>query len=159
VASDRIFTAVKLVGRRSGDEVGGARTRKQVEGEGMTGWETVRPRIAPAADAGGDNQVGDGYSVRYHSADVQAAVITVSIYPVRTAEAGEYGLEVQTAYVVCRDRLDPGGTEEWSDTMYEEPEDQAPYRDLESAQAGALKLAEAYAAGSCPIPDWDGRPS
>lgn len=111
--------------------------------------------IFPAGDVGGEEQVSEGYSVRFYPVvepvDGRHALITVNLYAAYGAE-GRYSAETQTEYMICTDLDDVGGTEEWSDIVYEDSV--YDYPTVEEADAEAKRLIEVEDADWY---IWDGR--
>jgi len=130
-------------------------------------WQTQDPAVAPGGDVGGDYQAGEAWSVRLASDQVPGALITVYVF----AEAGrrrdpdmgdvpadgEYHVQVMTEYLTCTDISDPGGTETWSDMVYDDAASPRTYNDGDEADQAARKLAGAYAANPGRF-GWDGEP-
>lgn len=114
----------------------------------MGTWQLVGG-IEDGGDIGGDVQASDAYSVRYHHTTNPKAMVTIGFYAAAldvsaAAAAGPYTVQRQVEYMVCRDRRNPGGTEEWCDYTY----DDLGRRDLtlDAATAKAREYAEQYAA-------------
>lgn len=82
----------------------------------------------PHGDIGGDRQLSESWGRRFRrdhlTPDGEHVVVTVAFY----IEAGEPGDEQPIAlmreveYMLCRDPRDPGSTEIWSDTRYDQIE-------------------------------------
>lgn len=122
-------------------------------------WQVQDPAVAPGGDVGGDYQAGEAWSVRLASDQVPGALITVYAFAeaLHDPDDGRYRVQVMTEYLTCTDISDPGGTETWSDYVYDGTADPRVYGDGDEADAAARKLAEGYAAS----PDrfsWDGEP-
>jgi hypothetical protein len=132
-----------------------------------TRWQAQDPAVCAGGDVGGDYQAGEAWSVRLASSQVPGALITVYAF----AEAcrrhdpdmgdvpadGEYTVQVMIEYLTCTDVTDPGGTETWSDMVYDSAADTQVYSDGDEADAAARKLAEAYAANPGRF-GWRGKP-
>ena len=131
---------------------------------------------------GGDNQITDGYSVRYLLADDNGAlkaridsegrkvyaVLTVYVYAAaRMDEFGELDpdsdgqpviwLVNQVERMLCTTPEDPGSTEVWSD--YEYTDLDRFFVTQEAAEVAARRMAELYAADTQLFQrdfDWDG---
>lgn len=84
-------------------------------------WLEVAPAGAQrAGDIGGDIQRSEAYARRYARAlpDGTWAVIDDAYYT--TEEDGTIGVQNQVTYTVCADLADPGSSETWSDSVYED---------------------------------------
>lgn len=132
---------------------------------GETTWTPLDDEwgiVAIGGDIGGDIQCGESWTVRYHNEAIPNAIVSVTVYPVCYAwlrepdpsQPPEYGVQSQYEYLVCTDRSDPGGTEEWSDVEYEDSTLACP--DAEDAARWARKTAEDIARSF--QPEWDGKP-
>jgi hypothetical protein len=124
----------------------------------VSGWQPDGTGIVSNGDCGGDIQRGDSYSVRYRHPQLPHAVITRSAYAAEDTDRnpGEFFVQVETEWIVCTDPADPGGTETWSDTSYDDEEDRS-WDTAEEAEADARRVAAELLqdAGSH---SWDGRP-
>ena len=130
----------------------------------VTVWKEDEFGILPAGDAGGDIQVGEAYSRRFHHATLHGRMITVTACPVQGDDTtpeipnGVIRLQVQTELMVCTDPDDPGSTEVWSDIEYSDLPERfdVDYDSIPDAQASAL----AYLKQINPALhfNWDGRP-
>jgi len=89
----------------------------------LSGWQRSEPTVAPAGDCGGDVQVSDAWSARWRHelSDGATALVTRAFYIASASPDGDgpHHLECQTEYLVCTDPAEPGGTEQWSDYVYE----------------------------------------
>src|SRR4051812_16453004 len=111
-------------------------------------WEVEEPAIFVGGRSAGDYQVGDDVTVRFRPNaepdDGQHALITETWYaedylemnrPVGVEpEEGEepnFGVMCRIEFLVCRDPEDPGGTEIWSDYIYDDQADVMIYRSEE----------------------------
>jgi hypothetical protein len=110
--------------------------------------------VLPGGDVGGDAQLDESFSVRFHHRDRPGALVTYRYYAALDLDdLTTIYVERQTEYLVCTDPADPGGTEVWSDSRYEPVQ-----RDLgsvEAATAAAHRAAEAHLACD---EDWPGLP-
>jgi hypothetical protein len=88
--------------------------------------EMSPPWPLPNGDIGGDRQLGESWGRRFRreqpTADGDHPMVNVSFY----VEAGDFGAGESTAmmreveYMLCRNPNDPGATETWSDTRYDQ---------------------------------------
>jgi len=110
--------------------------------------------VLPGGDVGGDAQLDESFSVRFHHRHRPGAMVTYRYYAALDLDdlATVY-LERQTEYMLCTDPADPGSTEAWSDTRYETV--QHGFASVEAASAAAKRAAEAHLACE---EDWPGRP-
>jgi hypothetical protein len=110
--------------------------------------------VLAGGDVGGDAQLSESFSVRFHHRDHPGALLTYRYYAALDLDdLTTIYVERQTELLVCTDPADPGGTEEWSDYRYA-----AVQRDLgnvEAATAAAKQAAEAHLACD---EAWSGRP-
>ena len=75
--------------------------------------------VLPGGDVGGDTQVDESFSVRFHHRDRPGALVTYCFYAVADPDQpAAVSVERQTEYLVCTDPTDPGGTEIWSDYCF-----------------------------------------
>jgi hypothetical protein len=111
--------------------------------------------VLPGGDVGGDAQLDESFSVRFHHRHRPGAMVTYCYYAALDLDdLTTIYVERQTEYMVCTDPADPGGTEVWSDYRYA-----AVQRDLgsvEAATATARRAAEAHLACD---EHWPGQPS
>jgi hypothetical protein len=71
--------------------------------------------VLPGGDVGGDTQVSESFSVRFHHRNRPGAMVTYCYYAaVDPHDPMTISLQRQTEYLVCTDPTDPGGTEVWS---------------------------------------------
>lgn len=90
--------------------------------------------MADYGQPGGDVQVGNAYSIRLENRELDQKseeghvhLVTVYVYPEGSEQPEMPGevdpttlsLVMQTGFLVCTDRDDPGGTEVWSDYQYD----------------------------------------
>jgi hypothetical protein len=110
--------------------------------------------VLPGGDVGGDAQLDESFSVRFHHRDRPGAMVTFYYYAALDLDdLTTLSVERQTELLACSDPADPGGTEVWSGSRYEIVQ-----RDLgsvEAATAAARRAAEAHLA--C-VEEWSGRP-
>src|ERR1700730_2410754 len=87
-------------------------------------WLPDGTGIARGGQVGGDDQVGESFSVRFRRADRPGAMITRTAYPVNVATdcGGQCFVRVETEWLVCSDPENPGGTELWSDHVNDDAE-------------------------------------
>jgi recombination protein RecA len=109
--------------------------------------------VLPGGDVGGDAQLDESFSVRFHHRDRPGATVTFYYYAALDLDdLATVSVERQTE-LACSDPADPGGTEVWSDYRYETVQ-----RDLDSveaATAAARRAAEAHLACD---EAWSGQP-
>lgn len=119
----------------------------------MKGWKPDGG-IGPGADAGGDCQVGEAYDVRFLHPKIHGALVTVYAYAAEyDNNPGEFLVQVQTEFLTCKDPADPGGTEKWSDTTYQN-EDRI-WGTLAEAGAAARRTAEKILKSAARV-EWGG---
>jgi hypothetical protein len=71
--------------------------------------------VLSAGDVGGDAQVSESFSVRFHRRDRPDAMVTYCYYAaVDLDHPATVSVQRQTEYRVCIDPNDPGATEVWS---------------------------------------------
>jgi hypothetical protein len=71
--------------------------------------------VLPGGDIGGDAQVSESFSVRFHYRDRPGAMVAYCYYAaIDLHHPATISVERQTEYLVCTDPNDPGGTEVWS---------------------------------------------
>jgi hypothetical protein len=115
-------------------------------------WQPDGKGVRPGGDVGGDRQATESYSVRYMTSDRPGALVTIYFYGERTGPQ-EYGVTMQTEWLVCADPRDPGGTEQWSDSDYH---DLTPY--MITSRADADRIAREHAnTHTVEEVTWDGR--
>lgn len=119
---------------------------------------------------GGDTQVGKACSIRLENRELDEEVgggrvhlVTVHVYPEgseRLETPGEVdptslSLVMQTEFMVCTDRDDPGSSEVWSDLQYDTL-DTRTFRSIAEAENAALGVLARFD----PERDihWDGEP-
>lgn len=91
------------------------------QAERYRAWSEFPPyEPTPAGDIGGDNQVGGAWSRRYarRRQDGKWAVIDDFWYPASGVWRDRTALVNTTEFLVCSDIMDPGGSEEWSDSLW-----------------------------------------
>lgn len=119
-------------------------------------WQPDDSGVTSGGDAGGDEQAGDSYSVRFTRPDLPGSLITVSFYASKTGRR-EYGVTRQVEWLVCADPSDPGGTEIWSDYSYDEVSP-VPVGSRAEAEALAREFAESALDDPTAYGGWDGQP-
>jgi hypothetical protein len=109
--------------------------------------------VLPGGDVGGDAQLAESFSVRFHRA-LPGAMVTYHYYAaVDLDDLTTICVEQRTELLVCTDPTDPGGTEVWSQAHYA-----ILHRGLgsvETATTAAHRAAECHLV--CAEP-WSGRP-
>lgn len=121
-------------------------------------WRADGTGVVSNGDCGGDIQAGDSYSVRYIRPDKPGSLITVTFYPVEYDELpGELAVQRQVEFMVCEDPSDPGGTEIWSDCLY----DDVSYKVIDTAAEAEQDAREfaVTALGDGSDHGWNGEPS
>jgi hypothetical protein len=121
-------------------------------GSSGCGWQPDGTGVRPGGDVGGDRQATESYSIRYTTPDRPGALVTVYFYGERTGR-GEYGVTMQTEWLVCADPTDPGGTEQWSEADYHDLSPEVITSRVE-AERIAREHAESHTADEV---TWDGR--
>lgn len=103
---------------------------------------------------GGDNQVSESFSVRFHHRDHPGVLVTYSYFAaVDEANPAEITVERETEFMVCTDPDDPGGTEVWS--TYRTTTLQRGFPTVQAATDAVFQAAQDHLA--CEEP-WAGRP-
>lgn len=107
---------------------------------------------------GGDVQVGNACSIRLENRELdqkseegRVHLVTVHVYPEgseRPEMPGEVdptslSLVMQTGFLVCTDREDPGGSEVWSDYQYDALDTRA-FRNVVDAECVAQDFLRAF---------------
>lgn len=118
-------------------------------------WLPDGTGVVPSGQVGGDDQVGESFSVRFSRADRPGALITRSAYPV-TAVAGcegQFLVRVMTEWLVCSDPADPGGTELWSEQVDHDKPDS--YETAAEAEKAARETANRLLSDAGAL-TWDG---
>jgi hypothetical protein len=116
-------------------------------------WRHFGKILLREGDVGGDNQVTDAVSLRYHHRNNESAVVDVYFYGVNY-DGPLVTIEQQTCTTICTDRRDPGSTEVWSDATFGVADGGRAYATPEEAYVRAQKMAEAHDPRSI---TWDGR--
>jgi hypothetical protein len=119
-------------------------------------WHPDNHGVTAGGDIGGDIQAGDSYEVRFVRDDMPGSLITVTVYAVYWDENREYATQTQIEWMVCGDPADPGGTEIWSDVVYDDGA--LVYDKLEQADHAAREAAENELAHGAGAQGWDGQP-
>jgi hypothetical protein len=123
----------------------------------MATWQPDGTGIQDGGDCGGDIQAGNSYSVRFTRRDMPGSLVTITFYPVEYDNCpGEFVVQRQIEWMVCRDPRDPGSTEIWSDVEYDDVSDT-----VSGTVAGAEREAcgkATYALGTADEIKWDGQP-
>jgi hypothetical protein len=110
--------------------------------------------VLPGGDVGGDAQLDESFSVRFHHHDHPRALVTFYYYAALDLDdLTTVFVEQQTEYMVCTDPSDPGSTELWSDYRYRPVA--TGFESVEAATAAAKQAAEAHLVCD---EDWSGRP-
>jgi hypothetical protein len=110
--------------------------------------------VLPGGDVGGDAQLDESFSVRFHHRHRPGALVTFHYYAALDLDdLTTVYVERQTEYLVCTDPSDPGSTEVRSDYRYETVQ-----RDLGSVEAATAAAKQAAAAHLTCDEDWPGRP-
>ncbi len=127
-------------------------------GAAGTGPQWVRDQtgggVLPGGDVGGDAQLDESFSVRFHHRERPGALVTYRYYPALDLDdLVTVYVERQTELLVCTNPADPGSTEVWSDYRYEAL--QRRFASVEAATVAARRAAEAHLACD---EAWSGRP-
>jgi len=110
--------------------------------------------VLPGGDVGGDAQLNESFSVRFHHRDHPGALVTYRYYAALDLDdLTTVYVERQAELLACTDPADPGGTEVWSDHRYE-----AVQRDLGSVEAATAAARHAAEAHLTCDEAWSGRP-
>lgn len=120
---------------------------------------TKQPDIFPAGAVGGDDQVTEGFNVRYfpdvQPAEGKFAIVDENFYVEQNGDnqGPPYVVTTQVQYLVCSVLDDPGGSELWCEYEYTSAHDIHVYDTMAEAEAASERAAQA-ADGSCIA--WDG---
>jgi hypothetical protein len=99
--------------------------------------------VGPGGDVGGDAQLDESFSVRFHHRERPGALVTYRYYAALDLDdLVTVYVERQTELLVCTDPEDPGSTEVWSDYRYEAL--QRGFGTVEAATAAAKRTAERH---------------
>ena len=129
-------------------------TREQSPNTPSTRWEPDGTGVQVGGHAGGDRQVGESYSVRYRRADLPCAFITRTAYPAEiSGQPGRFRVEVETEWLTCKNPLDPGGSETWSDVRFDD--EPGTYSSITEAEEAASRVATELLT-DVGFRDWDG---
>jgi hypothetical protein len=110
--------------------------------------------VLPGGDVGGDRQVSESFSVRFHHRTRPGVLVTYSYYAAVDEESPTtITVERETEYLVCSDPADPGGSEVWS--AYRHATLPGGFARVQAAADAALRAALAHLV--CEEP-WAGRP-
>jgi len=110
--------------------------------------------VLPGGDVGGDAQLDESFSVRFHHRHQPGAMVTYRYYAALDLDdLTTVYVERQAELLACTDPADPGGTEVWSEYRYEAV--QRGFGSVEAATAAAKQAAEDHLACG---EDWSGRP-
>jgi hypothetical protein len=110
--------------------------------------------VLPGGDVGGDRQVSESFSVRFHHRTRPGVLVTYSYYAAVDEESPTtITVERETEYLVCSDPADPGGSEVWS--AYRHATLPGGFASVQAAADAALRAALAHLV--CEEP-WAGRP-
>jgi hypothetical protein len=110
--------------------------------------------VLPDGDVGGDAQLDEAFSVRFHHRELPGALVTYRYYAaVDLDDLTTIYVERQTEHMVCTDPVDPGSTEVWSDYRCEPL--RRGFGSVEAATVAARRAAEAHLVCD---EDWSGRP-
>lgn len=109
-------------------------------------WTPDGQGVQWAGQIGGDDQVTDSWSVRYHHADRPGSLINVYFYGTShsygSIRSSEYGVTQQIELMVCDDRTDPGSTEQWSECLHFTSDER--YSSAQEAEQIARQSAERH---------------
>jgi len=110
--------------------------------------------VVRGGETGGDDQVGEQLSVRFHRADRPGAMITKTAYTMNVAGDRErpFLVRTETEWLVCGDPEEPGATERWSDRHSDDAES---YRTAAEAERAARTLADEFLSDTGSL-TWDG---
>ena len=110
--------------------------------------------MLPGGDIGGDAQVSEPFSVRFHHRDRPGAMVAYCYYAaIDLHHPATISVERQTEYLVCTDPNDPGGTEVWS--THRSTTLEPIFGDVQTATDAAHQAAQRHLV--CEEP-WTGRP-
>jgi hypothetical protein len=110
--------------------------------------------VVPGGDVGGDSQVSESFSVRFHHRDRPGALVTYCYYAAADPDdSAAITVERDAEFMVCTDPADPGGTEVWS--AYRWAVLQSGFATVQAATDAALEAALAHLV--CEEP-WSCRP-
>jgi hypothetical protein len=110
--------------------------------------------VLPGGDVGGDRQVSESFSVRFHHRDHPGVLVTYAYYAaVDDENPAEITVERETEFMVCTDPADPGGTEVWS--AYRHTTLSGGFASVQAATDAANQAAQAHLVCE---ERWSGRP-
>ncbi len=110
--------------------------------------------VLPGGDVGGDAQLDESFSVRFHHRHRPGAMVTYCYYAALDLDdLTTIYVERQTELLVCTDAADSGSTEEWSDYRYTTIA--SGLGSVEAATAAAKRAAEGHLVCD---EDWSGLP-
>jgi hypothetical protein len=82
-------------------------------------WDQRGGGVLPGGDVGGDTQISESFSVRFHHRGRPGAMVTDCYYAAANLhDPAAISVDYQTEYLVCADPNDPGATEVWSAYCY-----------------------------------------
>jgi hypothetical protein len=123
-----------------------------------TAWQRDETRggVRPGGDVGGDAQLAESPSVRFHHRHQPGAMVTYRYYAALDLDdLATIYVEQQTELLVGTDPADPGGTEVWSHYQYTALADLPTFGSVKAATAAAKRAAEG---GLACDERWSGRP-
>lgn len=113
--------------------------------------------VQPGGDVGGDIQRGGSYSVRFVRPDKPGSLITVTFYAVEYGCPSGFVVQRQIEWLVCEDPSDPGGTENWSEVVHDDPFSTA-FDTVGAAEEDAWLAAQEALGVAWAYGRWDGEP-
>jgi hypothetical protein len=117
-------------------------------------WIPDEVGIMRGGEPGGDDQVGEPFSVRFRHAHRPGAMIIRTAYTMKVAGDREtpFLVRVETECLVCGNPEDPGATEQWSEG---DTHDVQSYQTVAEAEHAAQRLAEEFLSDAGSL-TWDG---
>jgi hypothetical protein len=110
--------------------------------------------VLPGGDVGGDRQVSESFSIRFHHRDHSGVLVTYSYYAAVDEESpAVITVDRETEFMVCTAPDDPGGSEVWS--AYRHTTLPGSYASVQAATDAASQAAHGHLV--CEEP-WAGRP-
>ena len=117
-------------------------------------WLPDDTGVVCGGETGGDDQVGEQFSVRFHRADRPGAMITRTAYRMNVTgdREGPFLVRAETEWLVGGDPEDPGATELWSDRHSDDVESS---RTAAAGDRAARRLADEFLSDTGSL-TWDG---
>jgi hypothetical protein len=121
-----------------------------------TAWKRdgTRGGVLPGGDVGGDAQLDESFSVRFHHRHQPGAMVTYTYYAaIDLDDLTTICVDRQAELLVCTDPADPGGTEVWAEVHHATVQ-----RGLANAEAATTVAKRAAERHLVCDERWSGRP-